>query len=341
MSDARLDRDGRRLRIGMILSSGALLIAFGVVGIRGCLQPWRQVQRQFAAVDATASGRTGDIAQFTACTGAVDRCPTCHLGMGRTDLSGEDIPLPYRGHGPGIGRHPPETIGCTACHGGQGRVLDVDKSHRHPDGTLRDPLMTQPHIQASCVRCHVPGERPGQERLVEGAYIFAALGCPVCHPLSAGGRGGWDFGPDLAAVGRKAPDDYRTSLLDPTANFAGSTMPSYRLALEKDAKAMESLLIYLESLAIPKDDATCGNTPRSRGLLNAPCATCHAGPGGRAGGRMVHRCDYLKARKDELQCGRCHEASLPEVGTFGGYCPLITKHREACSLCHAELREGR
>jgi hypothetical protein len=338
MSSGYLERDCRRLRIVMILSSGALLVALVVVGLHGFNRPWRAVQRQFTAVDAkTVSPFTG-IRQYTACTGAVDRCPTCHSGMARRDLSRADIPLPYRSHGPGIGTHRPEKVGCTACHGGQGRVLDKDGSHAHPDGTGQDPLMTQPHIQASCARCHVPGEKAGQERLVEGAAVYAALGCPVCHPLVDGGKGGWDFGPDLTAIRRKTLDAYRTSLLDPTANFAGSTMPSFRLALENEAKAMESLLIYLESLPLPKVE-TCGNRQRSLGLIQAPCADCHAGASGRAGGRMIHRCPYLLNRKEELRCGQCHRETVPRTETYGGYCPFITRHRDACSICHADLRE--
>ena len=338
-SPRNLDMEGRRLRMLLSVAAGALLLALAGVQVREYQRDWRRVQRGFAPFDKRPSASSG-IRQINACTQAVDRCPTCHLGMGRPELADAEIPLPYRGHGPGIGKHDPNVIGCTACHGGQGRVLDSIVSHAHPKGIGPDPLMTSPHIQASCVRCHVPGEKPGQERLVAGARIYAALGCPVCHPLVDQGKGGWDFGPDLTAINRPTPAEYETSILEPTANFAGSTMPSFKLALEADEVAMESLLIYLESLTLPRA-AGCNAAPKASGRVESPCADCHAGDAGKASGRMKHACPFIRARADELACHRCHAETVPEPGIRNGYCPLISKHRDACVLCHTDLREGR
>jgi hypothetical protein len=214
-----------------------------------------------------------------------------------------------------------------------GRALTPQTAHRSPDQSGADPLMTEPHIQASCARCHVPGDKPGQERLVQGAGLYAGLGCPVCHPLTDQGLGGFDFGPNLRAIGQKSPRYLETSLLEPTRNFEGSTMPSFRLSLENDPDATESLVIYLESLVLQRPEA-CRDRNRTQAEVEAPCADCHAGKEGLAGGRKKHRCPYLISRKQELKCKGCHPDDIPEPGAGNGYCPLIHQHRDACVVCH-------
>lgn len=193
--------------------------------------------------------------------------------------------------------------------------------------------MTEPHIQASCARCHLPGEKPGQARLLQGAELYAGLGCAVCHPLTEDGLGGFDFGPDLRTIGRRSPAYLETSLIEPAANFAGSTMPSFALALRSSPDELTSLVIYLESLALSRL-GTCRDRDGSRSVVTSPCADCHAGPGGAASGRKAHRCPFLLKRKDELTCRNCHSETVPEPGTGRGYCPFIKQHRDACDACH-------
>ncbi len=325
--------DERRLRVYLLVAAGVLLMALGTAAIRAYQTPWRENQTGFRNLDNVDSEEPTGIRQYTACDGDVDRCPTCHLGIERADLTGDEIPHLYRVHGPGIGVHRPEKFGCSSCHGGNGHALDPDSAHMLANHGGVDPLMREPHIQASCARCHVPGSTAGQDSLVRGTRLYLGLGCAVCHPLTEGGRGGWDFGPDLTGIGRKSLDYLRTSLIDPTANFAGSTMPSFRLALEKDKEAMEGLLVYLESLALERS-ADCNERTRSRGLVEKPCADCHAGAAGRAGGRTRHRCVFLLERSEELACANCHSTEIPKPGAGRGYCALITQHRESCAVCH-------
>ena len=142
-----------------------------------------------------------------------------------------------------------------------------------------------------------------------------------------------DFGPDLKMIGRKSLDYLKTSLIEPNENFPGSTMPSFRLALDEEPEATESLLIYLESLVLDRYPA-CGNREDNGSLVGKPCATCHAGEEGRAIGRLKHRCTYILRGAAELQCRNCHSAGIPPAGQGKGYCPLLNQHREACSVCH-------
>jgi hypothetical protein len=335
LSDRELEQQHRLLRLSLLVAACALLCVLVLVVIRTGQEPWRVLQERFVALDPGGSedGNGLGIRQYYTCASEVDRCSTCHLGIERKDLADASLPLPFRAHGPGLGKHLPDRVGCGACHGGNVRALDPVVAHARPDRRARDPLMRRPHIQASCARCHVPGAKPGQERLEEGAWLYLGLGCMLCHPLQEGGRGGVDFGPDLTMIGRKDLDYLKASLIEPTANFPGSTMPSFRLALEKEPHATESLLIYLESLVLDRYPA-CGTREKSWSLVISPCATCHAGEAGRAGGRLKHGCTYLLKKSAELRCGNCHSSGIPQAGNGEGYCPLLKQHREACSACH-------
>jgi len=335
LSDKELEHQHRLLRLSFLVAACALLCVLVLVVIRAQQAPWRVLQERFLAVNpgGTEGGDALGIRQYYTCAAEVDRCPTCHMGIERSDLADEDIPLPFRAHGPGLGKHLPDRAGCSACHGGSGRTLDPLVAHSRVDREARDPRMRQPHIQASCARCHVPGAQAGQERLEEGAWLYLGLGCMLCHPLHEGGRGGLDFGPDLKMIGRRNLDYLKNSLIDPTENFPGSTMPTFRLALEKEPEATESLLIYLDSLVLDRHPA-CGTRERTRSLVSRPCATCHAGKEGDATGRLKHRCTYLLKKSAELRCANCHASGIPATVGGEGYCPLLKQHREACSACH-------
>ncbi len=321
------------LHLYLLLAAGVLLAVMIVAAVRAYRTPWRAYQAEFHSVAKNGKRTPIGIQQYATCDGEVDRCPTCHLGIERKELAGEEIAQPFRAHGPGIGKHRPVRVGCSACHGGNGRALDIETAHASSTYSGRDSLMKQPHIQASCVKCHVPGSQQGQDRLVQGAELYLGLGCAICHPLTEGGRGGFDYGPDLATIGRRSLNYLEMSLVDPTANFPDSTMPSFRLSLKKDAAAKESLLIYLQSLVLGRL-SDCAERGDNRGEIVAPCATCHAGKGGKASGRIKHRCVFLLKRAGELVCESCHASKIPEPGAGDGFCPLVAKHRAACSACH-------
>ncbi len=336
-------REVRRLRLWFLTAACGLAIVLGGVYLCERSAPWRLLQERFRALEGEkgrAEPRGPEIRQIYTCGAGVDRCTTCHLGIQRKDLVDPSIPLPFRAHGPGLRGHRPERIGCTACHGGNGRALDPGPAHRIPGLEARDPLMGEPHVQAACARCHVPGSRPGQDRLVAGALLYLGLGCALCHPLRGEGRGGLDYGPDLRRIARKDPGYLETSLLRPDANFPGSTMPSFRRALGDKREALTSLVIYLEGLALPRLPA-CRDRGAIDGMVGRPCADCHAGRRGAASGRLSHRCIYLLRRSRELRCAGCHEADIPPPGPGRGYCPVVTEQRGACAACHEDGGPGR
>ena len=310
----------------------ACLVLGGVwtfAAVRALRPPWRGIQEGFRIQGAGSSALPLGIQQQVGCTGERDRCTTCHLGIENPDLGGLAVPRPYRAHSVSLAAHPPSEIGCTACHGGVGRALDAAVAHSRPGSTERDPRMASPHLQASCAACHVPGDGPGMEHLVRGATEFLELGCGMCHPLGGGGRGGWDFGPDLRTIGRRSLAYLKSSVTEPAANFAESTMPSFAHTFEADAEALADLLLYLQSLVLPRP-GSCNLRRRSDPLVTRACQECHAGAGGAAVGRFTHRCLYLLERGDALACRSCHTA-IPDSAKD---CPLVNSHRGNCGVCH-------
>jgi len=333
-------KDAARLRAGLLILSLALLLVLVLATFRSCRTEWRGHQKNFRALKAVPGDRELGIIQFENCAGEMDRCTTCHLGAARADLVKDEIPPPFRAHPAPLAHHVHKRFGCSICHGGTPRALESQTAHAAPGTGQIDPLHRQPHIQASCARCHVPGDRPGMERLKQGAELYLSLGCAICHPLTRGGRGGWDFGTDLRALGRKSLAYLEASLVDPTQNFPQSTMPSFATTFEAHPEALVDLLIYLESLVLDRTKARCNRRDRSRGLAGTNCTTCHSGDAGRASGRFEHRCVYILEREEQLKCGRCHPESVPGSGEHRGICPVIREHRKGCTVCHDDLPEA-
>ena len=334
-----LQVDARRLRLAILVSAGVLLGALAIAGARAARPAWKRQQSDFVALGAVAKDRELGIAQSAACTGEVDRCETCHLAERRQDLAEKKLAEPFSPHSLPLKGHDARSVGCSDCHGGTPRALEAAVAHAFPGGFAADPMLVQPHIQASCARCHVPGDAPGMERLVHGARLFGELGCGICHPLSGQGRGGWDFGPDLRAGGRRSLVYLETSLTDPAANFPESTMPSFASFASSNKAGFTDLMVFLESLELPRTRA-CSVRERSAQLARLSCASCHAGPAGKASGRLAHRCLYIKERREQLACAGCHPEAIPAVGASGGTCPVEHEHRGACAACHDDLSGG-
>ena len=327
-----LERDERRLRRLMAAVAAILLLSLGAAGYLDLWPEWRHVQAGFSDRAPSGSTAVSGIQELSACNGEVDRCTTCHLAALRQNLGESTDPEPYRSHAISLAAHPPHRFGCTSCHGGVGRALSAAAAHALPGNTTRDPLLKAPFLEASCARCHLPGEVRGTERLVRGTSLFFALGCGMCHSLALGGRGAWDDGPELRTLGRRSIDELKTSLFDPKADFAESTMPSYETSFRGHPEELVDLEIFVQSLTLPRLGACASRGASDTRLWTASCTTCHVGD--KAVGRLQHRCVYLKERGPELACGNCHHGSGLETAT--GDCPVVREHRGACVACHWE-----
>ena len=194
-----------------------LLIAWFATGPR---QEWRKTQRQYIRLSEQLSETTGvesvafsqkGINQFESSDlRRIDRCVTCHMGIENPQM--DQAPQPFTSH-PGdlFVHHPPDKYGCTICHGGQGRALNMREAHGIDHDTHWDrPLLSQTYIQSSCGKCHLSifSEEQSFEGIAvfqEGQKIFDREGCLGCH--KARGVGGI-IGPDLTEQGEKTRHEY-------------------------------------------------------------------------------------------------------------------------------------
>lgn len=177
---------------------------------------------------------------------AADRCVTCHVGMaaGEPTIAGDPV---LRRH-PDVG-HDPNTIGCTACHGGQGRATEKDDAH----GDVHfwpTPMIPAAYADAGCGGCHTHVAVPNLDRLAHAERVLERNDCLACHKLDGRGgtlrpfgAGGME-GPDLSFVGARGfrADWYELHVARRASASEGPWHDSFGpLALEERA-ALESLL---------------------------------------------------------------------------------------------------
>ncbi|MEX2370574.1 MAG: c-type cytochrome, partial [Bacteroidales bacterium] len=203
-----------------IASSFLILLMLTAWIVSGPGQEWRKIQRQFFALSEQLSDSTGieilsynrkGIHQYESDDlKRIDRCITCHMGIDNPRMT--DAPQPFTTHpGDFFTNHPPDKYGCTICHGGQGRALNVREAHGIDlDTHWGQPLLSQTYIQSSCGKCHLTifnEDRTfeGNEIFSEGRRIFEHEGCLGCH--KARGVGGI-IGPDLTEQGEKTRHEY-------------------------------------------------------------------------------------------------------------------------------------
>lgn len=214
----------------VLLSVSAAVLAFAAVLVWQEQRPgYRRYQAEFRSKVAQALGeeraaKAPDGPQqiwLASLNGTVDRCPSCHLGVGWKDL--KDLPQPFAPHplAP-LAHHPVEKFGCTACHGGQGAATQLPEAHgwvEHWEDPLLDRTLAAEYgakdrwafLQTRCNGCHRYDQHiEGAELVNQGKRLVDAKGCRACHAIN--GRGG-SVGPDLTRVGDKPAEQYDFSRL--------------------------------------------------------------------------------------------------------------------------------
>jgi hypothetical protein len=136
---------GRLLRV----FAGLAVVFVAVLAIapaRSHFREWRAVQGRYNRL-AAASGAAPVVPAvqqvWKPTLALVDRCPSCHLGMGAASpLPGERL---FAAH-PQVA-HDPADLGCTPCHGGQGRATVRPAAHGR---TLHwdPPILAPAHFEA-------------------------------------------------------------------------------------------------------------------------------------------------------------------------------------------------
>src|SRR5882757_2301856 len=119
----------------------------------------------------------------------VDRCQSCHMGIDKKGF--EDAPQPFRTHtnfDQIILKHPPEKLGCTPCHDGQGPAVSSVRLAHGEDHDWDSPMLKGDKMESRCVKCHLDvGSLKGADgkpiaiNWVEGERMFQQMGCAGCH----------------------------------------------------------------------------------------------------------------------------------------------------------------
>jgi len=183
-------------------SIGVLALLVVAAGQENFGKEWRRLQTRAAShggEDFQVQLRQVVIPQL----GVTDRCISCHVGMaaGERGVPGDRV----------LGAHPNVVhdvteLGCTTCHGGQGRATEADDAH----GTVHhwpEPMIPARYSQAGCGSCHTHIAVPSYDTLLLGAKLVERYDCFSCHAID--GRGGTlrpggaagIVSPDLSIVG--------------------------------------------------------------------------------------------------------------------------------------------
>ncbi len=182
------------------LLSAALVATLAVAPAHSYYTSWRRVQQRYNALAArthNAPVSVGIKQIWVPDLQVVDRCPSCHLSVGTArPLRGDRL---FAAH-PDI-PHDPRRIGCTPCHGGEGRATSQLEAHGERRFRV-EPLLPHAHIEAGCATCHSHIPTPSRAAAEQGRRIFDEVRCRDCH---TGER-------DLRSVGlRGIPADWHSS----------------------------------------------------------------------------------------------------------------------------------
>ncbi len=261
------------MRWVVIIASLILLVLIMAAWIEeGFFRDWKKYQVDYAELVAgmeSFSGsemvQTREIYQvILEDLNRVDRCITCHNGLENPFMA--DSPQPHTTHpGNHLVDHPITKYGCTVCHGGQGRALEMDEAFgRDSRFHWPSPLLSQPYIQSSCGKCHLAIYNESQEFegtavFYSGKRVFSREGCLGCH--KARGVGGI-IGPDLTEQGDKTKHEYsfqnirgeqtisnwlKEHFRDPEMVSPGSQM----LKMDLPDEETEALVTFVMGLAKP------------------------------------------------------------------------------------------
>lgn len=159
---------------------------------------WRAAQNKYGALAQQQNVAPIDVSIqqiWNPRLNIVDRCTSCHVGMGAGEaIAGDRL---YMAH-PTI-PHDAGEIGCTICHGGQGRATKKLAAHGRVE-FWDSPMLERPYFEAGCGRCHTHLRVAAPALAERGHSLFKRYDCVACHKVGQEGRGS---APDLSLAGTK------------------------------------------------------------------------------------------------------------------------------------------
>ncbi|MBI4525171.1 MAG: c-type cytochrome [Deltaproteobacteria bacterium] len=175
----------------------------------------------------------------------VDRCQTCHMAINRPGFENER--QPFRTHSRrevllADNSHPPEKVGCTPCHEGQGSAVNTVEQAHGEVHYWEFPLLRKTKVQASCTSCHLDVQRLQEAPLLtQGQRTFEQVGCTGCH-LVKGYEDIPKVGPSLKRVSSKVDPSWMVRwILNPHNYLPRTRMPNFLLK-EDEAVSVASYL---------------------------------------------------------------------------------------------------
>lgn len=241
---------------------------------------WRLIQKSARTPEGTVAVHLRQV--INPALNTADRCVSCHTGMapGETGIFGDRV---LGAHKPVF--HQPSEMGCTVCHGGQGRA--TEKADAHGDVHFwPEPMLPLKYSYAGCGACHTPPKVPNLNRLEWARGAFERLDCMSCHRVDGRGGtirpgGGGMEGPDLSGVGLSGYDSgWYEKHLQNTAAANASAQPwktSFGAISDADREAID---VYLSTRV------GSSKLIEAKAAFNSfGCLGCHkvSGTGGDAG----------------------------------------------------------
>jgi mono/diheme cytochrome c family protein len=257
------------MRLALAIAAFVVLIVHGLVFYDQFFNKWERHQTAYfeqAKMEGSPSIRQAIVTSFG--DTRVDRCTTCHIAADDPRFVRHEEPLKTHPYSAAMGdvfrnnrwerRHKFSDFGCTVCHDGQGRGLEIVYAHGEDEfwpepmlGYVVQPTWRKdfaPHLkgkeymEANCAQCHTDENFAGTPHVNRGRKLFYQMNCYGCHKIEGMSEG--TLGPELTEAGKKFKVDYLwESIVEPRANLATSFMPKFNLG-DDDVKA---LVIFLKS----------------------------------------------------------------------------------------------
>lgn len=212
-----------------------------------------------------------------------------------------------------LATHAVEKFGCTGCHGGEGRALQIkdmkfvnnddshgkeSSGHEHMDstsGTITgvfghkdqahatqhhgiEALLRGEQSQSNCLSCH-KGQLyiPEADKLTKGLSLFADLGCHGCH-LVEGYEQMYKVGPELNKVASKVDKTWLVDWLKNPKNYMpNSRMPMFALSDDEAVAVASYLMANSKPHNINIQSVISGDAANGKKLFdNIGCRGCHS-----------------------------------------------------------------